>query len=97
MFGLYKDYVTAMKEILKLNPKSEMADVLLMRAVNIEEEKFNGSLGNDISKQKELIEKIKLKKKNEPIAKEISINDMNVRLLVLNSSINKFGVANIKL
>ncbi|MBL7920994.1 MAG: hypothetical protein JNJ40_11810 [Bacteroidia bacterium] len=58
MFGLYTDYLTAMKEILKLNPKSEMADVLLMRAVNIEEEKFNGSLGNDISKQKELIEKI---------------------------------------
>jgi len=58
MFGLYNDYVTAMKEILKLNPKSEMADVLLTRAVNIEEEKFSGSLGNDISKQKELADKI---------------------------------------
>jgi hypothetical protein len=58
MFGLYNDYVTAMKEILKLNPKSELTDVLLMRAVNIEEEKFNGNFGNDLSKQKELSEKI---------------------------------------
>ncbi|MDP1800306.1 MAG: hypothetical protein Q8L81_03060 [Bacteroidota bacterium] len=58
MFGLYTDYVTAMKEILKINPKSELTDVLLMRAVNIEEEKFNGSFGNDLSKQKELSEKI---------------------------------------
>ncbi len=58
MFGLYNDYVTAMREILKLNPKSDMADVLLTRAVNIEEEKFNGNLGNDLSKQKELSEKI---------------------------------------
>ncbi|MBA3680467.1 MAG: hypothetical protein H0W73_04785 [Bacteroidetes bacterium] len=58
MFGLYNDYVTAIKEILKLNPKSEMADVLLVRAVNIEEEKFTGIEGNDLSKQKDLSDKI---------------------------------------
>ncbi len=58
MFGLYNDYVTAMKEILKLNPKSEMADVLLTRAINIEEEKFSGFEGNDLSAKKDLAEKI---------------------------------------
>ncbi|MEO6303463.1 MAG: hypothetical protein ABIP51_09825 [Bacteroidia bacterium] len=58
MFGLYNDNVTAMREILKLNPNSQLAEVLLMRAVNIEEEKFTGIEGNDMSKQKDLSEKI---------------------------------------
>ncbi|MES2133217.1 MAG: hypothetical protein V4506_12800 [Bacteroidota bacterium] len=35
--GLYIDDVLAMKEILKLNPSSNLVDLLLVRAVNIEE------------------------------------------------------------
>jgi len=35
--GLYGNEVEAMREILKLNPSSELADLLLVRAVNIEE------------------------------------------------------------
>ncbi len=57
LFGLYNDNVTAMKEILKLNAKSDMTDILLVRAINIEEEKFNGVLGNDVKNQKELLDK----------------------------------------
>ncbi len=37
LYGLYNDDIVAMKEILKLNPGSELADLLLVRAVNIEE------------------------------------------------------------
>lgn len=35
--GLYGNEVQAMREILKLNPSSDLADLLLVRAVNIEE------------------------------------------------------------
>lgn len=35
--GLYGNEVEAMREILKLNPSSDLADLLLVRAVNIEE------------------------------------------------------------
>lgn len=35
--GLYTNEVQAMQEILKLNPSSDLADLLLVRAVNIEE------------------------------------------------------------
>lgn len=35
--GLHTDDILAMKEILKLNPASDMADLLLVRAVNSEE------------------------------------------------------------
>lgn len=42
--GLNTNQVLAMKEILKLDPKSEAVDVLLVRAINIEEEKFNSIL-----------------------------------------------------
>lgn len=41
MLGYYTDDVTAMKEIVKLNPKSELLDLLLVRAVNKEEEKLS--------------------------------------------------------
>jgi len=40
MLGIYGDPLRAMKEIYKLNPKSDALDLLLMRAVNKEEEKF---------------------------------------------------------
>jgi len=52
LLGLYSAELTAMKEIIKLNPKSEFVDVLLTRAVNLEEEKFEGTLkmdGNETS------------------------------------------------
>ncbi len=35
--GLYKDDIIAMREILKLNPASDLVDLLLVRAVNSEE------------------------------------------------------------
>lgn len=38
LFGLYNDDVLAMKEMIKLNPNSELVDLLLVRAVNVEEE-----------------------------------------------------------
>lgn len=40
ILGLSKDPLRAMKEIYKLDPKSDMLDLLLMRAVNKAEEKF---------------------------------------------------------
>jgi hypothetical protein len=40
MLGISYDPVRAMKEIYYLNPKSELLDLLLMRAVNINEELF---------------------------------------------------------
>lgn len=40
MLGISYDPVRAMKEIYNLNPKSELLDLLLMRAVNINEELF---------------------------------------------------------
>lgn len=40
MLGLYADPLRAMKEIYLLNPKSDLLDVLLTRAINIEEESF---------------------------------------------------------
>jgi hypothetical protein len=39
--GLYHNDVAAMKEILKLNPSSELADLLAVRAVNTEEWKMD--------------------------------------------------------
>ncbi len=41
--GLYTDDVMAMREIIKLNPKSELVDLLLVRAINIEEEKMESN------------------------------------------------------
>ena len=41
LFGIYNDPLRAMKEILAIDPKSELLDLLLVRAVNIEEEGFN--------------------------------------------------------
>lgn len=47
MLGIYGDPLRAMKEIYKLNPKSDALDLLLVRAVNSEEEKFlNQSMAN---------------------------------------------------
>jgi hypothetical protein len=46
--GLYRNDVAAMKEILKLNPSSELTDLLVVRAVNIEE--WNMGYGNDDKK-----------------------------------------------
>lgn len=40
MLGIYADPLRAMHEIYKLNPKSEQLDLLLVRAVNINEEDF---------------------------------------------------------
>jgi hypothetical protein len=40
LLGLYVDPVRAMKEIYALNPKSDLLDLLLVRAVNINEESF---------------------------------------------------------
>ncbi len=40
MLGIYADPVRAMNEIYKLNPNSEFLDLLLVRAVNINEEYF---------------------------------------------------------
>lgn len=37
LMGLYANDLQSMKEILKLNPQSELADLLLVRAVNTEE------------------------------------------------------------
>jgi hypothetical protein len=42
LLGLYVDPVRAMKEIYALNPKSDLLDLLLVRAVNINEESFIG-------------------------------------------------------
>ena len=53
--GLYTNYVVAMKEILKINPKSDNVDVLLVRAINIEEEKVNGILVSNEKEQKEML------------------------------------------
>ncbi|MBN2266767.1 MAG: hypothetical protein JW725_00305, partial [Candidatus Babeliaceae bacterium] len=44
LLGLYADPLRAMKEIYALNPKSDLLDVLLTRAINIEEESFIPSL-----------------------------------------------------
>lgn len=52
LFGLYTDHVNAMKELLKLNPKSTMAELLLVRSVNMEEEKFNHILTGNGETQK---------------------------------------------
>lgn len=40
LLGIYADPVRAMQEIYKLNPKSELMDLLVARAVNINEESF---------------------------------------------------------
>lgn len=45
LMGLYSNDVQAMKEILKLNPSSELADLLLVRAVNIEESAVESESG----------------------------------------------------
>lgn len=42
LLGLYTNDIKAMQEILKLNPKSELVELLLVRAVNIEEENIDG-------------------------------------------------------
>jgi hypothetical protein len=44
LLGLYADPLRAMKEIYTLNPRSDLLDVLLTRAINIEEENFVPSL-----------------------------------------------------
>jgi hypothetical protein len=44
LFGLYFDSHKAIDEIYKLDPKSEQLDLLLVRLVNVEEEKFNGNV-----------------------------------------------------
>ncbi len=40
LLGIYADPVRAMKEIYALNPKSDLLDLLVARAVNINEEEF---------------------------------------------------------
>lgn len=45
--GLYGNDVESMREILKLNPSSQLADVLLVRAVNIEEENMDTESNED--------------------------------------------------
>ncbi|MCC6369371.1 MAG: hypothetical protein IT236_00055 [Bacteroidia bacterium] len=50
--GLYANSITAMREILKLNSKSEFVDLLLVRAVKIEEEKFSEYYGDPGSSPK---------------------------------------------
>ncbi|HEY4785896.1 MAG TPA: hypothetical protein VIH57_07595 [Bacteroidales bacterium] len=40
LLGIYADPLRAMKEIYKMDPKSDLLDVLLVRAVNIAEESF---------------------------------------------------------
>ncbi|MDP4209474.1 MAG: hypothetical protein Q8928_11740 [Bacteroidota bacterium] len=40
LLGIYADPLRAMQEIYKTEPSSELLDLLLVRAVNIEEEKF---------------------------------------------------------
>ena len=40
LLGIYADPLRAMKEIYKTQPESDLLDLLLVRAVNIEEEKF---------------------------------------------------------
>jgi len=45
--GLYGHEVEAMREILKLNPSSQLADLLLVRAVNIEEWNIESSSYED--------------------------------------------------
>lgn len=44
MFGIYADPKRAINEIYKIDPKSDQMDLLLMRLVNIEEEKFTETL-----------------------------------------------------
>lgn len=48
--GLYTNDVEAMKEIVKLNPSSGLVDLLLVRAVNIEEENINGNFYSEVRK-----------------------------------------------
>lgn len=40
LLGIYADPLRAMKEIYAINPSSDLLDLLLVRAANIEEEKF---------------------------------------------------------
>ncbi|MBC7865858.1 MAG: hypothetical protein IAF38_22985, partial [Bacteroidia bacterium] len=42
LFGIYFDPARAMKEIYMLDPASDLLDLLLVRAINIEEEKSGG-------------------------------------------------------
>lgn len=58
LLGLYADDVTAMEEILKLNPKSETVELLLVRAVNKQEENMDGILNRDLKTQIESPTKI---------------------------------------
>lgn len=51
LMGLYSNDINAMREILKLNPSSDLADLLLVRAVNIEE--WNMERSNDDPKKDE--------------------------------------------
>jgi hypothetical protein len=44
MCGIYGDALDAMKEIYILNPKSDLLDLLLARAISIEEGKFIGGI-----------------------------------------------------
>jgi len=46
MKGYYTNATGAMREILRLNPKSDLFDLLLVRAINIEEEAFSDYFGD---------------------------------------------------
>lgn len=60
MLGIYADPLRAMKEIYALDPKSDLLDLLLMRAVNIEEEQLSTeSKLNDFKQNKELFSFVK--------------------------------------
>jgi hypothetical protein len=44
LFGLYFDATRAIKKIYALDPSSKLTELLLVRSVNIEEEKFNAQI-----------------------------------------------------
>jgi hypothetical protein len=50
LLGVYADPLRAMKEIYAIDPKSDLLDLLLVRAVNIEEEQFIPNLYYDDDK-----------------------------------------------
>ncbi|PBQ33164.1 hypothetical protein CNR22_15740 [Sphingobacteriaceae bacterium] len=73
LYGLHADALTAMKEILKLNPASELADLLLVRTVNMQEEKFGGNLTTGHSNDSE--SKIKVDEKFVAFFNEVSASN----------------------
>jgi hypothetical protein len=52
IFGTYTDELRAMKEIYALDPKSDMLDLLLVRAVNIREEALSNNFEYDFTPDK---------------------------------------------